>query len=61
MRITLHLIKDDPHAMDMAVLALENCRKEWKPDWSDKVLIVVNGLKFLVAKTGAGFSVTQCE
>lgn len=61
MRITLHLIKDDPHAVDMAMLALDQCRKEWKPDWSDKVLIVVGGLKFHVAKTRLGFSVMQGE
>ena len=59
MRITLHLIKDDPHAVDMAMLALDDTRKAWQPNWSNRVAVIRGGLTFVVTKTGAGFSAKQ--
>ncbi len=60
MRITLQLLKDDPHAVDMAMLALERARASWQQGHVANV-ITTGGLKFLIEKARAGFSVKQIE
>lgn len=61
MRITLHLIKDDPHALDMAMLALERAREVWQHGWEPKCVVAFGGLTFVVTKTISSFSVKQIE
>jgi len=61
MRITLLLLKDDQHAVDMAMMALERARAAWQQGRINDFAITIGGLKFAVAKTVAGFSVKQIE